>query len=190
MGMFRDESRGDVKEKRQIKSGVKPVILSEGVSDLNTPTSAPDTSSVEAPLAEAAAGATLFVKNLSFSTGIDKLVKTFRSLPSFVFARVQQKPDPKHPGQTLSMGYGFVGFKDKNAATKALSTMQGFVLDGHALVVKFAQRGADDADKGKKDLVGVGKSSTAKMIVKNLPFEATKKDVRELFGLVAILFCL
>ncbi|KAJ4490517.1 hypothetical protein J3R30DRAFT_93378 [Lentinula aciculospora] len=127
------------------------------------------------------AGTTLFVKNLAFSTTTERLNQMFRNLPSFAFARVQMKPDPKKPDGKLSMGYGFIGFKDVEGARKAMKSMQGFVLDGHALHIKFAGRGTDeDADKGKD---GVGsKSRTTKMIVKNVPFEATKKDIRELFG--------
>jgi multiple RNA-binding domain-containing protein 1 len=132
-----------------------------------------------------AAGSTLFIKNLSFSTTTDRLTQIFRNLPSFSFARVQTKPDPKRPGPDgprLSMGYGFVGFKTVDGAKKAIKGMQGFVLDGHALSVKFAGRGAeeDEASKGKG-----AKSRTTKMIVKNVPFEATKKDIRELFRCVA-----
>ncbi|KAF8055239.1 hypothetical protein FPV67DRAFT_1612778 [Lyophyllum atratum] len=115
-------------------------------------------------------GATLYVKNLAFSTTQERLTKMFRHLPAFSFARVQTKPDPKRPeGPRLSMGYGFVGFKDAEAARKALSGMQGFVLDGHALHVKGREGGK-------------GGSRTTKMIVKNVPFEATKKDVQALFG--------
>jgi multiple RNA-binding domain-containing protein 1 len=126
-------------------------------------------------------GSTLYVKNLSFSTTQERLTQMFRHLPSFLFARVQTKPDPKRPeGPRLSMGYGFVGFKDVESAKKALKSMQGFVLDGHALHVKFAGRGAEEESKGKDSMKS--KSRTTKMIVKNVPFEATKKDIRELFG--------
>ncbi|KAJ7248475.1 hypothetical protein C8J57DRAFT_1358341 [Mycena rebaudengoi] len=128
------------------------------------------------------AGTTIFVKNLSFATSTERLTQMFGSLPSFSFARVQMKPDPKRPdGPRLSMGYGFVGFKDVEGAKKAIKSMQGFVLDGHALHVKFAGRGAEEVeDKGKGG--ASAKSRTTKMIVKNVPFEATKKDIRELFG--------
>ena len=151
-------------------SGVQPVTIAES-----------ETASDEPPLA---AGSTLFVKNLSFSTTTERLVQVFRHLPSYSFARVQMKPDPKRaPGSAsqLSMGYGFVGFKDPESAKKAIKSMQGYVLDGHALVVKFAGRGTEeDQESGKV------KSTTTKMLVKNVPFEATKKDIRELFGLVLV----
>ncbi|KZP05093.1 RNA-binding domain-containing protein [Athelia psychrophila] len=135
---------------------------------------------VEDGEAELSAGTTLFVKNLSFATTTDRLLQLFRGLPSFSFARVQTKPDLKRPGQTLSMGYGFVGFKETEGAKRALGTMDGMLVDGHKLSVKFAGRGTEEVDKGK-DTKG-SKSTTTKMIVKNVPFEATKKDIRELFG--------
>ncbi|KAF8339318.1 hypothetical protein F5887DRAFT_1160703 [Amanita rubescens] len=104
----------------------------------------------------------------------------FQHLPSFSFARIQTKPDPKRSdGPRLSMGYGFVGFKDVEGAKMALKAMQGFVLDGHALHVKFAGRGAEE---DQKDAKSSSKSKTAKMIVKNVPFEASKKDIRDLFS--------
>lgn len=128
-------------------------------------------------------GSTLYVKNLAFSTTQDRLTQMFRHLPSFSFARIQTKPDPKRPdGPRMSMGYGFVGFKDIEGAKKALLSMQGFVLDGHALHVKFAARGTEEEGKDKDP--AKSKSRTTKMIVKNVPFEATKKDIRELFGYV------
>ncbi|KAJ7068837.1 hypothetical protein C8F01DRAFT_1119476 [Mycena amicta] len=126
------------------------------------------------------AGTTLFVKNLSFATTTERLSSVFGNLPSFSFARVQMKPDPKRPGGRLSMGYGFVGFKEHDGANRALKSMQGFVLDGHALHVKFAGRGTEGEET--KEGKGQSKSRTTKMIVKNVPFEATKKDIRELFG--------
>lgn len=134
-------------------------------------------------------GTTLFVKNLAFSTTSTGLDRAFRSLPSFAFARVQTKPDPKKPGGKLSMGYGFVGFKDVEGAKRALKAMQGYVLDGHALSVRLAGRGAEEPAEGK---VKTGGNSSTKMVVKNVPFEASKKDIRELFGCVLLrpdLFC-
>ncbi|KAG2133823.1 uncharacterized protein EDB93DRAFT_1173636 [Suillus bovinus] len=130
------------------------------------------------------AGTTLFIKNLAFSTTTERLTQVFRSLSGFSFARVQTKPDPKRPtvpsaeAPRLSMGYGFVGFKTAEDAKKAMKSMQGFILDGHSLHVKFAGRGTEDEPKDNT----VAKNRSTKMIVKNVPFEATKKDIRELFG--------
>ncbi len=146
---------------------------------ITIPEQAEDAADGEPSLSE---GSTLFVKNLAFSTSTERLNQMFRNLPSFSFARVQTKPDPKRPDGRLSMGYGFVGFKDVEGARKAMKSMQDFVLDGHALHIKFAGRGAEDEGRGKDSTAS--KSRTTKMIVKNVPFEATRKDIRELFGLV------
>ena len=79
------------------------------------------------------------------------------------------------------MGYGFIGFKDTEAAKKTLKSIRNFVLDGHAL-------GAEEPDSKSTDPTST-KSRTTKMIVKNVPFEATK-DVRDLFGCVKNQFSL
>ena len=137
-------------------------------------------------------GSTLFVKNLNFSTTTERLIQAFRGLANFAFARVQMKPDPKQPPSTtypqggkLSMGYGFVGFKTADDAKRAMKTMNGYMLDRHTLAVSFAGRGTEGEkeDDGKGGVKG-GKK-TSKMIVKNVPFEATKKDIRELFRFVS-----
>ncbi|PKI83001.1 Multiple RNA-binding domain-containing protein 1 [Malassezia vespertilionis] len=126
--------------------------------------------------ATADAGTTLFVKNLSFSTTSARLADAFRGMDDFVFARVQTKPDPKVLGRTLSMGYGFVGFRVLDSAKQAQKAMNNYVLDGHTLAVSFTKRG-HDADDSKPQ-----RAPSAKMLVKNVPFEATKKDLRALFG--------
>lgn len=170
VGMFAESPRQDPASGPITAAGVQPVVVDDAA-----PTAA------EPPLT---AGSTLFVKNLSFSTTAERFTHAFRHLPDFAFARVQTKPDPKRPDARLSMGYGFVGFKTPEAARKAVKSMQGHVLDGHALVVKFAGRGAEE----EKDVKGEAKakSRTTKMIVKNVPFEVTKKDIRELFGYVVL----
>ena len=79
------------------------------------------------------------------------------------------KADPKNTGGRLSMGYGFVGFKDVEGTKRALKSMQEYVLDGHALSVRLAGRGAEEPVEGE-----VGGKSPTKMVVKNVPFEASK----------------
>lgn len=156
-------------------------LLSKTV--IKVPTTGGATEDVVAP---ESGGATLYVKNLSFATTQEKLVQLFSHLPSFSFARVQTKADPKRPGARLSMGYGFIGFKDVEGAKKALKSLQGFVVDGHELSVKFAGRGKEEMEREVGANVSA-KARTTKLIVKNLPFEATKKDVRDLFGYAILL---
>ena len=177
IGMFKEPASTIVEDGPAtiVSSGIKPVIIPDEKD-------VPDESQTSL-----AGGTTLFVKNLAFSTTSEQLDRAFRGLPSFAFARVQMKPDPKKPGGKLSMGYGFVGFKDVEGAKRALKSMQGFVLDGHSLSVRLAGRGVEEPTEGKGKTGG--KSST-KVIVKNVPFEASKKDIRELFGYVTSRFLL
>jgi multiple RNA-binding domain-containing protein 1 len=126
---------------------------------------------------------TLFVRNLSFNTTSDRLTDTFKPLDGFMSARVNTKTDPKKPGQVLSMGFGFLEFRSKEQAQAALKVMDGYSLDGHSLTIKASHKGVDAAEERRKEerakkLAG----KRTKIIVKNLPFEASKKDIRTLFG--------
>jgi multiple RNA-binding domain-containing protein 1 len=132
---------------------------------------------------EAAETSTLFVRNLNFTTTSDRLRDTFKSMEGFMSARVNTKTDPKKPGQVLSMGFGFLEFKGKSQAQAALQAMNGYELDGHKLLIKTSHKGLDAAEERRKEdrekkLTG----RRTKIIIKNLPFEATKNDLRTLFG--------
>jgi multiple RNA-binding domain-containing protein 1 len=125
----------------------------------------------------------LFVKNLDFKTTTEQLAEAFKPLDGFVSARVKTKVDPKKPGQILSMGFGFVEFRSKEQAQAALKVMDGYVLDGHVLAVKASHKGLDAAEERRReDVAKKAAGQRTKIVVKNLPFEASKKDVRALFG--------
>ncbi|KAK7430253.1 Multiple RNA-binding domain-containing protein 1 [Neonectria magnoliae] len=125
----------------------------------------------------------LFVRNLNFTTTTAKLAETFESLDGFVSARVKTKMDPKKPGQTLSMGFGFVEFRSKEQAQAALKAMDGQVLEAHTLAVKASHKGHDAAEERRReDKARKGAGQRTKIIIKNLPFQTTKKDIRTLFG--------
>ncbi|TDZ60581.1 Multiple RNA-binding domain-containing protein 1 [Colletotrichum trifolii] len=125
----------------------------------------------------------LFVRNLNFSTTTEKLAETFKPLDGFVSARVKTKTDPKRPGQMLSMGFGFVDFRSKEQAQAALKTMDNYVLDGHTLSVKSSHKGHDAAEERRReDKARKAAGQRTKIVIKNLPFETTKKDIRTLFG--------
>ena len=126
---------------------------------------------------------TLFVRNLNFATTSDALRDAFKPLKGFLTARVKSKSNPKTAGEPLSMGFGFIEFRTKKEAEAAAATMSGHALDGHNLIVKHSHRALDAAEERKKeDLAKRAARRRTKIIVKNLPFEATKKDVRALFS--------
>ncbi|SPO25066.1 probable RNA-binding protein [Ustilago trichophora] len=148
-------------------------IVGKSIDSASNPTS-----NISSTQDEAVDGATLYVKNLSFSTTDDRLASAFHGLSDYAFARIQTKPDPRRPGARLSMGYGFVGFKSVPAAKTAQKAMDGKVLDGHTLVVTFARRNAETSTSSSLSSSG----GSTKILIKNLPFEATKKDIRDLFS--------
>ena len=75
---------------------------------------------------------------------------------------------------------------DKNEIYTKIKT--GETLDGHALQCKLSTRGAQPSQSknhSKKNDKNGSKDNLkpcAKLVVKNLAFEATAKDLRELFG--------
>ena len=126
---------------------------------------------------------TLFVRNLNFSTSTERLREVFKPLNGLISALVKTKTDPKKPGQTLSMGFGFVEFRTKEDAQSALATMNGHKLDGHELLIKASHKALDAAEERRKeDMARKIAGRRTKIIIKNLPFETTKKDVRALFS--------
>ncbi|KAK2625695.1 hypothetical protein QTJ16_005007 [Diplocarpon rosae] len=126
---------------------------------------------------------TLFVRNLNFTTTSDRLREAFKSLDGFISARVKTKTDPKKPGQVLSMGFGFLEFRSKAQAQAALAAMDGHILEDHKLLIKASHKGLDAAEERRKeDSAKKQAGKRTKIIIKNLPFQATKQDVRALFG--------
>lgn len=121
----------------------------------------------------------LYVRNLSFNTTTDSLAQAFQHLKGFRSAQVKTKTDPKRG--TLSMGYGFVHFSDKKSAEEAVPAMNDFDLQGHKLQVRQSHRGQDAAEERRRE-DQARKVAGTKIIVKNLAWEATKKDIRALFG--------
>lgn len=125
----------------------------------------------------------LFVRNLNFATTTSQLAEAFQHLQGFKSARVKNKPDPKRPGQVLSMGFGFVEFSSKVAADAALKVMDGQTLHAHQLQVRLSHRGHDAAEERRReDEARKAAGRRTKIIIKNLPFQATRRDVRDLFG--------
>jgi len=126
-------------------------------------------------------GSSLYIKNLSFSTTSLALSNIFKTFPDFVSAQVQTRVDSKG-GQVQSLGYGFAHFRTVPSCERALKAMQSFVLDGHSLVLNYAKRDPESKEEGHRGQLGLGgKSNQTKLLVKNVPFESTRKDLLELF---------
>lgn len=96
-------------------------------------------------------------------------------------ATIAKKKDPKKPGHLLSMGYGFVEYKKRSDALKAIKELQNSTLEGHTLELKMSHRKASDMVTRRKS-ASIKKQNSSKILVRNVPFEASKKELKELFG--------
>ncbi|PKY41079.1 hypothetical protein RhiirA4_498108 [Rhizophagus irregularis] len=163
----------DSKEDESSKQEKKRVLSS---NDLVEPTLNVDDDNIDV---KSEVNVTLFVKNLSFDTTEEGLKNVFKNTPGMKSTKIKMKNDPKNPGKKLSMGFGFIEYDNIKNAKNALKVMQNYELDGHALQLKFSNRGVDVVQQKRKE--DENQEST-KIIVKNLAFESTKKEVKELFS--------
>uniref|UniRef100_A0A8C4NQ11 Probable RNA-binding protein 19 n=1 Tax=Dicentrarchus labrax TaxID=13489 RepID=A0A8C4NQ11_DICLA len=125
---------------------------------------------------ESAPGSTLFIKNLNFSTTEEKLQETFSKCGKVTSCSISKKKDKT--GKMLSMGYGFVQYQTAEAAQKALRQLQHCSVDDHQLELKISER-ATRCHAKKKQLEK--KQTGSKILVRNVPFQATVREIRELF---------
>ncbi|NWY38160.1 RBM19 protein, partial [Sylvia atricapilla] len=125
-------------------------------------------------------GCTLFIKNLNFATTEDTLKETFSKAGALKSCTISKKKDKA--GTLLSMGFGFVEYKKPEGAQKALRQLQGCTVDGHKLEVKLSERAVRPAVKSARKKQTAKKQKTSKILVRNIPFQATVKEIRELFS--------
>lgn len=121
---------------------------------------------------------TLFVKNLNFKTTDESLKKHF--IDNIKEGRILSVKVKKHEknGKNVSMGFGFIQFDSVETATNICRDLQGTVLDGHALILQFCHTKKDEQMLKKVDK----DKSSSKLLVRNVAFEATEKDLRQLFS--------
>ncbi|KAL0727487.1 hypothetical protein Bca4012_023580 [Brassica carinata] len=118
----------------------------------------------------------LHVTNLSFKTTDESLkrhledqVKQGKILSVKIMKHVKK-------GKNVSSGYGFLEFDSVETATSVFRDLQGTSVDGHALKLRFTEH-------KRRDTVGKGsEKASTKLHVKNVAFEATEKELRQLFS--------
>lgn len=134
---------------------------------------------------ETESGSTIFVKNLNFTTTDDLLKQHFEKIGRLNYATVAKKTSGR-AGELLSMGYGFVQFKKPSDASKAIKVLQKKELEGFALELKLSEReSAGDTKERvrKEDARKTAESdSNTKLLVRNIPFQANKKEITEMFS--------
>lgn len=125
-----------------------------------------------------AANNTICVKNLNFSTTESTLEKLFRQSGNVRKVTVARRKDPKRG--MLSMGFGFVEFATGKQAEQAIASLQSTIVDGHALNLKISHKAVGGGKRGAAD--AESDKSKSKIIVRNVAFEATTSEIRELFA--------
>uniref|UniRef100_A0A023FBD9 Putative rna-binding protein rrm superfamily n=2 Tax=Triatoma infestans TaxID=30076 RepID=A0A023FBD9_TRIIF len=125
--------------------------------------------------------ATLFVKNLNFQTSEEDLNEHFKSCGKIASTLIARKKDIKVPGSLLSMGYGFVHFYSASCAKEALKRLQGSELQGHKLELKISHKTLPEEVVSKRKKTNVAKQTGTKIMVRNIPFQATAKEITDLF---------
>ncbi|KAI0895577.1 RNA-binding domain-containing protein [Annulohypoxylon nitens] len=162
------EQQDDAVQANQKSSGVQKLSVSE---------------LLEQDSQEPVESTSLFVKNLHWDTTTQELADEFKHLEGFRSAQVKTKKDPKKPGQVLSMGFGFVSFANKAAAEAALKVMDGHSLRAHKLQVRASHRGRDAAEERRQeDNAKKAANQRTKIVIKNVPFQTNKNDIRTLLS--------
>ncbi|XP_059105738.1 probable RNA-binding protein 19 [Peromyscus eremicus] len=129
---------------------------------------------------ESVPGCTLFIKNLNFSTTEETLKEVFSKVGAVKSCTVSKKQNKA--GVLLSMGFGFVEYKKPEQAQKALKQLQGHVVDGHKLEVRISERATKPALTSTRKKQVSKKQTTSKILVRNIPFQANQREIRELFS--------
>lgn len=131
---------------------------------------------------------TVHVKNLNFATTEERLRDFILEIAADVRAvRIPQKVVPvkrvgrEHASEvrSLSMGYGFVEFESADSCRKVIKALQGAMLDGHSLELAPSAKNHVGSVATTRP---VRQKPIAKLVVRNVPFQATRKDLVSLFG--------
>ncbi len=127
---------------------------------------------------------TIYVKNLNFQTTEDDLRQFLEKHNKDVLSiRIPTKVGPKsntsHQQQLQSMGYGFVECISHDAAQKVLTSLKQKPLQGHYLECQYSQTTSSTSTRNSN---GISKQQQKVLMVRNIPFQATKKEIMQLFG--------
>lgn len=122
----------------------------------------------------------MFIKNLNFSTTEETLKEVFSRVGMVKSCSVSRKKSKA--GELLSMGFGFVEYRKPEQADRALKQLQGHIVDGHKLEVRISERATRPALTSARKKQVPRKQTTSKILVRNIPFQADSREIRELFS--------
>ncbi|KAL0210826.1 hypothetical protein P9112_009124 [Eukaryota sp. TZLM1-RC] len=124
---------------------------------------------------------TVFVKNLSDETSEDQLMAHLSTVHRPRSVKISKK---KHSNEPL--GFGFAEFSDRDKAVNVVVRLNNSVLNNCTLSLSLAKEASKGPTKGMNSTLVAVKpkkdQSDAKIIVRNIPFEASRKELKQLFG--------
>jgi multiple RNA-binding domain-containing protein 1 len=129
---------------------------------------------------------TVFVKNIHFDTteaALTAHVEQSGFRLGEELRAVSLPPNARVAGQNA--GYGFVEFRDKNTASRAVTTLMGSKLEGHALETKMSGKKLTQVrgrDASTSRTTSSADKTSCKLIVRNVAFQATEKEIKALFA--------
>lgn len=181
--VFTDKPLAAIAKNKHADDGKSEVTGAENDRDVDGPEGNGPEDEEEDEEEPPEADTTLFVKNLNFDTTEESLRKPFEKCGKLHSVTVARKKDLQNPGGLLSLGYGFVQFQKKSDMQKALKQLQHTTVDGHKVELKVSNRTLSGAKipKKSKSSVKVTVQKSTKVLVRNIPFEATKQEVEKLF---------
>lgn len=136
------------------------------------------------PSASANPASTLFVLNLPKGDSREVLESTFGASSGF--------KDVTVPKNGQAKGYAFVRFHDAETATAALERMQGYAIGGRPIAIQFSRNDVEVRDQpynlpdGASVADDIVESAANRLVLKNLPFEANRRDLLDIVRCVRI----
>ncbi|XP_065364792.1 probable RNA-binding protein 19 [Calliphora vicina] len=168
------ETKDTAENDNETKSDANAQVNEEAINDDNEPE---DSDELPEP------NTTLFLRNLNFITEQETVYKHFKSLGTIHTVEIAKRKDPTNPKSFSSLGYGFIQFKKSATAEYALKNMQFTNIDGNQVELKRSDRVLKSAinNQGQRKRVELTKQTGTKMLVRNIPFQANVKEVRDIF---------
>jgi multiple RNA-binding domain-containing protein 1 len=125
---------------------------------------------------------TLFIKNLGDEATEEKIKDVFKKIGTIHTVQIAKKKSTEDAQLWTPLGYGFIQFKLTASADKALKTMQMVSIDGKSIELKRSDRTLNmPVHAERKSVKKKDQKESTKIMVRNIPFQATANEVRLLF---------
>lgn len=124
----------------------------------------------------------IFVKNLNFSTGDEAVKRVFQRAGAVRAVNIPLKQASGSKTSASSAGFCFVEFEETPAVEVALRELQGVIVDGHALEVSRQNPRLPQTSQPKKPKASSSTPQNTKLLVRNVAFQASAGELRELFA--------